>query len=495
MNKLLTALILALFTLTAASAQELRGIWLDANSIPKTESEITALVNKYADAGINVIFPETVARGYAAYESEVLERDPRFAGAPDTLSIIIDAAHKRGIEIHPWVWVFRAGYTQDRGAILKAHPDWVMLSKAGDDLSANGGLWITPASEPARKFLMKLYEELVTKYDIDGLHLDYLRYEVQSPMPYGYDKTAREDFMDEYGIDPVLIDRLSQNMYSWNSYRERLINTFVQELSLRLRAIKPDLLISAAVGNDPTVARVNLLQNWPHWADNGWVDFLTPMSYTANNETFRKLLAKEADAARMSRTPMAPGIGLHLFKTDAEKATEQLNIIKTFGFPGSMLFASAHLTDEMLAAIAANAYAEKPEKSLRDVIKHRRRSYVKPTPPPLGIPENVLPIPTANVPRTAAPIEVDGDDSDWSSPRYVTIAHDPEGNPASVETKVAMRYDDENLYFLFVCSDPKVSEIKRTVDKRDGPTFYEDSCEVFVDIAGNGAVYYHLSTN
>ncbi|MBO7393840.1 MAG: family 10 glycosylhydrolase [Abditibacteriota bacterium] len=138
MNKLLTALILALFTLTAASAQELRGIWLDANSIPKTESEITALVNKYADAGINVIFPETVARGYAAYESEVLERDPRFAGAPDTLSIIIDAAHKRGIEVHPWVWVFRAGYTQDRGAILKAHPDWVMLSKAGDDLSANG---------------------------------------------------------------------------------------------------------------------------------------------------------------------------------------------------------------------------------------------------------------------------------------------------------------------------------------------------------------------
>ena len=61
MNKILTALILSALMLTAASAQELRGIWLDANSIPKTESEITALVDKYADAGINVIFPETVA--------------------------------------------------------------------------------------------------------------------------------------------------------------------------------------------------------------------------------------------------------------------------------------------------------------------------------------------------------------------------------------------------------------------------------------------------
>ena len=343
---------------------------------------------------------------------------------------------------------------------------------------------------------MKLYEELASKYDIDGLHLDYLRYEVQSPMPYGYDKTAREDFMEEYGIDPILIDRLSQNMYSWNSYRERLINTFVQELSLRLRAIKPDLLISAAVGSDPTVARVNLLQNWPHWADNGWVDFLTPMSYTANTQTFRKLLAKEKDAAAKSRTPMAPGIGLHLFKTDAEKAAEQLNIIKTFGFAGSMLFASAHLTDETLAAIAQNVYAEKPEKTVREAIKHRCVvSYVKPTPPPLGIPENVLPVPSANVPRTAAPIEVDGGDSDWSSPRYVTIGHDPDGNPANLETKAAMCYDDEAIYFLFVCSDPKVSEIKRTVDKRDGPTFYEDSAEVFIDTAGTGAVYYHLSTN
>ena len=66
MNKLILSLIISFLTLTAASAQELRGIWLDANSIPKTESEITALVNKYADAGINVIFPETVARGYAA---------------------------------------------------------------------------------------------------------------------------------------------------------------------------------------------------------------------------------------------------------------------------------------------------------------------------------------------------------------------------------------------------------------------------------------------
>jgi uncharacterized lipoprotein YddW (UPF0748 family) len=152
---------------------EVRGIWVDAGAIPKTDRAIRQMVDAYADAHFNVLFPETICRGYTIYPSVLIERDPRFAGSIDPLPIMIDEAHKRGLEVHPWVWVFRVGYTKDKGGILKAHPDWAEVDRDGNDLSPNGGYWVSPANPQARDFLASLYAELTTKYDIDVIHLDY----------------------------------------------------------------------------------------------------------------------------------------------------------------------------------------------------------------------------------------------------------------------------------------------------------------------------------
>ena len=156
------------------------------------------------------------------------------------LPVMIDEAHRLGMEVHPWVWVFRAGYTKDRGAILTSHPDWAERGKDGKDLSANGGLWISPTNPQARDFLASLYAELARNYDIDGLHLDYIRYEVESPTPYGYCEGSRALFEKQYGIDPLSIDRLSFNQLEWIRFRERQINTFVQRIALQTRLIRPN---------------------------------------------------------------------------------------------------------------------------------------------------------------------------------------------------------------------------------------------------------------
>lgn len=473
-------------------ANELRAIWIDANAIPKTDAGVRELVRKYHNANINVLFPETVARGYTVYRSELLKRDPRFIGEIDPLIPMIDEAHKLGMEVHPWVWVFRAGYTKDRGAILTRHPDWAMLSKNGDELSANGGLWISPVSKDARKFLQDLYCELSSTYDVDGIHLDYLRYEVQSPTPYGYEKLARVEFKSLYDVDPITIDRLSQDMYLWNSWRERQINIFLQELSIKLRDIKSDILISAAVGNDPVTSRTNLLQNWVHWAENGWVDFLTPMTYTANNETFRKLLTKQKDACLRSKIMLAPGIGLHLQKNNAAKTVEQINILRNHGFGGLALFATSHLTDEALDVISREAYQTKPKESFRKNIRHRQVPYIPPTTPPLDIPADIMPMPQAIVKRFTDKPQIDGKIDEWAGFERYCIAYDNMGNDASAKTIVMIGYDDSNLYFAFRADEPEIKSIKQEIDKYDGPTFYDDSVEVFV---GTDSEYYHFSTN
>jgi uncharacterized lipoprotein YddW (UPF0748 family) len=114
---------------------EVRGVWINAGAIPKTARGIRQMVKGYANAHFNVLLPETICRGYAIYPSAVIERDPRFSGAIDPLLVMIDEAHKLGMEVHPWVWVFRVGYSKDKGSILRAHPDWAEIDRNGDALS------------------------------------------------------------------------------------------------------------------------------------------------------------------------------------------------------------------------------------------------------------------------------------------------------------------------------------------------------------------------
>lgn len=513
---------------------EIRGMWVDAGAIPKTPQGIRQLVRSYHDLGINVLFPEIVARGYTVYCSKLIARDPRFAGCIDPLPIMIKEAHALGMEVHPWVWVFRAGYTKDRGAILTLHPDWAEKGKNGEELSPNGGMWISPAVPAARDFMANLFKELVTNYDVDGIHLDYIRYEVENPMPYGYSEASRAKFESEYGIDPLNIDKLSQNQYNWQMFRERLINTFVQRIALQTRAIKPHVIISAAVGSDPKTARTNLMQNWQNWIDNKWVDFVTPMAYTDKDEPFANLVKAQKKAVG-TKTLLAPGIGLHLQKDTGGESISQIAIARKLGADGEVLFSSSHLTFGQQIAIDTTSYpktaalpfrnpacqskklfllAEKKRKEnccdeanyystlaqgIKDYADYKSSNigYVSPTKPPLNIPDNVIPVPSVSVTKTASSITIDGNMNEdaWKNAAHIKLQYDPEGDPVSVDTTAYVTYDSNNLYVAFKCEEPETNKIKESVVQRDGPTFYDDSVEIFVAPTANRTDYYHLSTN
>ncbi|MCE5197890.1 MAG: family 10 glycosylhydrolase [Armatimonadota bacterium] len=513
---------------------EVRAVWVNSDAIPKTDAGIRDLVRSYHKANINVLMPEVIARGYVAYPTKLLARDPRFVGAVDPLPPMIDEAHKLGMEVHPWVWVFRVGYTKDRGAILTAHPDWANQSKYGEELSPNGGLWIDPTIPEARDFLASLFAELVNNYEVDGIHLDYIRYEVESPIPYGYGQSARSLFNKQYGIDPVNIDRLTLDQVFWNKFRERQVNTFVQRIALQTHAIKPEAKISAAVGSSPDEARMNLMQNWVNWADNKWVDFLTPMAYTNNNTSFTRLVSQQQCAVKC-KTLVVPGIGLHMQKDNPAQTVEQIGITRELLTSGQALFASSYFGEPQASALKSGPYALPASLPFRDTweksmllcdraVQARKEGdrrlethfaaqsdalacyaqyreqdtpYMPPTKPPLNIPENVIPLPAVDISKTASPITIDGnlDDPGWKSAAQIELSYTPNGGPAPVRTTALLTYDDTNVYIGFNATEPLADKIKATVTKRDGPTFYDDSVEVFVDPTDQRRTYYHLSTN
>lgn len=512
---------------------EVRAIWLNANAIPKTADGISILLDSYSKANINLIFPEVIARGYTVYDSKYLPRDPRFRDSPDPLPEIIKQAHARGIEVHPWVWVFRAGYTQDRGGILTAHPEWVELSIDGNELSPGGSLWVSPAVPAARDFIAELLAELVGKYDVDGLHLDYIRYESESTAPYGYSPFSRALFAKQYGLDPAQAQPFTLERYFWNKFRERQINTFVQRIARQTRALKPHVLISAAV--DPNIgnARLYRLQNWTHWLDNKWLDFVVPMAYSSRDDYFQRLLQIVSEATA-GKSLVVSGIAPYRHEA-IEQTIAQIAAARELVPGGQALFPASAIKTDHLSALKAGPYSQAASLPFRETrskiealsayaerlrtqgryeeadyacrsaallasflnYKDSHTAYVRPTPPPVRVEENVAPLPEISVKHVSVSPVIDGvfNEAEWATSSRASLSRDSDGQVASAQTVLLICRDHENLYVAFRCAEPLISKVRATAADRDSPVFQDDSVEVFLKPAGSGRDYFHFAVN
>ena len=513
---------------------EIRAVWMDRTSIPKTEQGIRHMIRSYANAGINLVHPEVIFNGYSAYPSSYLKQKDLWNGI-DMLGILTDEAHKNRIEVHPWVWCFRAGYTGDRGGILPQHPDWAMLDKSGSDHTENGSYWISPCHEAVRRLLMRSYEELVQKYPVDGIHLDYVRY---PSVDFGYERLCREKFQTQYGIDPLQIQSFTRPVIDWYMWRENLVSSFVQEVSADLRKLRPKLKISAAVASRPNDARRDYLQNWQNWAANKWVDFLSPMDYTANQLSFAKAVIDTVTTIDNTAL-VASGIGLLQFK-GTDLMLQQIEIARDQNAQGVTLFASSYLDPARLRALADGPFRAKAELPVRNPVHGARllsnlaakklkdpstidelqeanahlrdaRGLIKyqeyrqkntgyiapPSPPMIYIPEKIVPIPHAQVPTALSPPIIDGklDDPVWQMVAAISLNYTATGGDPAQPTEVYLAHDAQNLYIAYRCRERRVSDIRAKMTAHDGAVFYEDSVEFFLDPQGQAKDYYHFAMN
>ena len=517
---------------SASRPVEIRAVWMDKGSIPKTEQGIRQLVRDYAKAGINLLHPEVIFNGYAAYKSSYLPQKDLWNGV-DMLAILIDEAHKRKMEVHPWVWVFRAGYVSDKGGILPSHPDWAMIDKEGRDL-ANDSYWLDPCNAAVRKTLLGAYRELAEKYPIDGIQLDYIRF----PSPdFGYNADCREKFKAEYGIDPMDIQPFTKPVVDWQLWRENLINSFVEDVHREMlwAGTGRDIKVSAAVASFPERARMSFLQDWEYWTANRLVDFIAPMDYTADLVDFMNRV--EDSAKKINQQALiAPGIGL-INQKGTDAMLGQIDVARMQPVQGVTLFATAYLDKPRLEALKSGPFSKKAElpfrrpeeaaKKLLDSAKGRLKANASladvteaaseiedankilqhrmyemlglnrvQLPPPMFIPDKVIPIPEAQVPKTSAPT-IDGklDDSAWQSATRISLDYTNLGYDAPQPTEVYLARDDSNLYVAYRCHERHLDGLKATVAEHDGPVFDEDSVEAFFDVQGKGKDYYHFAMN
>ena len=307
---------------------------------------------KIARAGFNCVFVR-VARGVnALYPSKILPMDGWAADAwkngqgTDELKAMIDAAHRNGLEFHAWKVCFNAGAGMRAGAGPAA---FYQKMSAEDRLARDPNgvqtAFLNPGDPRNRQMEFDVMMELLQKYDIDGLHFDYIRYteigaKGEDNYDYDYGQVSRREFERVLGH---AVKNWPAEVFSgdlkipYEEWERGNINEVVRRVYVATKERKARVMISAAVWRANRKYRAAIKQDWTRWAREGWLDFVVPMDYTADTARFASDLDEQIPNVA-GHIPLAAGIGTYLQKSP-EDVVRQIEIARAKGADGYVLFA------------------------------------------------------------------------------------------------------------------------------------------------------------
>jgi uncharacterized lipoprotein YddW (UPF0748 family) len=342
------------------AGQETRALWVVRHAI-STPGRVDAVVDLATQMNINTLLVQVRGRGDAFYKSDLAPPAEILEGAPagfDPLERIIERAHARGLEVQAWINVYlvwSAGAPPHSPLhIVNAHPDWISVRADGRRLvemvpeefeeQKIEGMYIAPGNPEVRKYLRDVVREIVTKYKVDGIHLDYVRY----PEPgVGYDAPTRTAFERQYGVDPIDIDqpdslllkvigadRIPDLRMRWIQWKKDQITGFVRDVRNDLDVTGRNLKLTAAVIADQSAALNRYLQDWPEWLREGIIDAAIPMAYGKSTPVVEHQIA----AAMAIPTERHVYAGIALYNEGVRDATEKIRRARKLGVDGIALF-------------------------------------------------------------------------------------------------------------------------------------------------------------
>ena len=288
---LLIALLTVAFTFAAAPKREFRGAWIQAvnhqfEGIPTAQlkAELTRQLDTLESCGINAILFQVRVEADALYKSDLEPWSAFLTGfqgeAPDEdwdpLQFMIDECHARCMELHAWINPFRAktAATTDFAPThqMTLHPERIIRF---GDLAL-----FDPALKENRDYICQVAADIVTRYDVDGFHIDDYFY----PYPDGNRK-----FNDDksFKADP----RGFSNRDDW---RRDNVNLFVEQLYHTVKDIKPWVKFGISPfgiyrnksAQYPNGSETTGLENYSGlyadvmlWIEKGWMDYCIPQTY------------------------------------------------------------------------------------------------------------------------------------------------------------------------------------------------------------------------
>ncbi len=289
-----------------------------------------------ASAGVNIILPNMAWAGVAHYPSKILPQSKTFTQYGDQIAQCVEAAHKHGLEVHVWkiTWNLE-GAPKEFVEKIRAEGR-TQVSATGQALN-----WLCPSHPKNVRLELESSLEIVANYDVDGIHLDYIRYPGSHAC---YCEGCRQRFVlaTRLQIDKwpaAVLPKTGTHSEKYTEWRGQQITRLVRLLHKRLREADPTIKISAAVFGWYPGCITTIGQDWIAWAKAGYVDFVCPMNYTESTDYFKELLVNQL-ALMPKDVAIYPGIGAtasnSLLTPDA--VVEQIYLSRNLGASGWTIF-------------------------------------------------------------------------------------------------------------------------------------------------------------
>ena len=335
-------LLLSIFLPMAAQSPkyEVRAVWLTtiggidwprSTNADEQKQELTATLDRLQQAGVNTVMIQARVRATTIYPSSMEPWDVCMTGQAgrspgyDALELVVDECHRRGMECHAWVVTIPVGKWNKLGCqqLRKKYPK--LIRHIGEEG------YMDPEQPQTGDYLAEICREIVTRYDVDGIHLDYIRY------PETWPKGRR--------TTPA-------------AQRRSYITGIVRKIHDAVKAEKPWVKLSCSpIGKHDDLtryksggwnARSAVSQDAQAWLREGLMDALFPMMYFQGNNFFPFAIDWQEQAAGRI---VCPGLGIYFLDPREGKWTlpvveREMHVLRQLGL-GHAYFRSKFLTDNV----------------------------------------------------------------------------------------------------------------------------------------------------
>jgi len=336
--KLLISLLLLATVVCAQPKYEVRAVWLttiggidwptsyahDGMGIAAQKRQLADMLDRLKQVGVNTVMLQTRVRATTIYPSQLEPWDGCLSGKPgsspgyDALQYAIDECHRRGMELHAWVVTIPIGKWNSYGCQLLRRRYPSMVIKIGEEGYMN------PERSATADYLTNICEEIVSRYDIDGIHLDYIRY----PETWRGAKSTSN------------------------------ITNIVRSISRKVRTYKPWVKLSCSpIGKFDDLARYSskgwnarrqVAQDAQGWLREGLMDQLYPMMYFQGNNFYP--FAIDWQEYSYGRT-IVSGLGIYMLHPrernwPLSEVERQMNVTRSLGI-GHCYFRAKFLLDNV----------------------------------------------------------------------------------------------------------------------------------------------------
>lgn len=334
---------------TKESEEEFRAVWisyLDFKATGYTKKEFQAhietMFNEVCAMNMNAVVVHVRPFGDALYKSAYFPwsryvsgtqgKDPGF----DPLEIMVEEAHKRGLEFHAWINPYRiTSNSTNVNELSSNNPARIFRTdknKQNDRnvLTYSGKLYYNPATKEVQSLIINGIKEIVTNYDVDGIHFDDYFYP-----SLGKNYTTNFD-APEYETYKANQIKQNKEYLSIADWRRENVNNLVRNIYSAVKAINPEVKYGISPGGfmDSLKANDKYYVDFETWLGyDGYIDYLCPQLYWSNDHSiypFNNILNRFLDVPKNPDVKFYVGVGVYKagIKTEGPDWYQNANVLR-----------------------------------------------------------------------------------------------------------------------------------------------------------------------